>query len=58
MQADSTRTVRDQEKHANAESEVPMGTTRADGGRRLDEETWEQCHDGAALARWSSVNRG
>ena len=58
LQTDSTRTVRDQEKHANTESEVQIGTTRADGCRRLDEEAWEQCYDGATVARWSPVNRG
>ena len=49
--------MRDQEKHANTESEVQMGTTRADGGRRLDEETREQCYDAGTVARWSAVNR-
>ena len=47
-----------QEKHANTEGEMQMGATRADGCRRLDEETWEQCYDGATVARWSPVNRG
>ena len=32
LQTDSTRTVCDQEKHANIEGEVQMGTTRANGG--------------------------
>ena len=27
-----------------------MGTTRADGCRRLDEEAWEQCYDVATVA--------
>ena len=30
----------DQDKYANTEDEVQMGTTRADGSRRLDEEAW------------------
>ena len=58
LQADSTRTVCDQEKYANAEGEVEMGTTRADGSRCLDEEAWEQCYDVATVARRSPVNRG
>ena len=58
MQADNTRAVCDQEKRANIEGEVWMGATRADGCRRVDEETWEKCYDGAIVARWSSVNRG
>ena len=37
-QTDSTRTVCDQEQHANTEGEVQMGTTRADGCRRFAEE--------------------
>ena len=31
--------MRDQKEHADTEDEVQMGTTRADGRRRLDEET-------------------
>ena len=50
--------MRDQEEHADTEGEVQMGTTRADGRRRLDEETWEQCYDVATVARWCPVNRG
>ena len=34
-----------------------MGTTRADGRRRLDEEAWEQRYDVATVARWCPVNR-
>ena len=45
-------------EHANTEGEVQMGTTRADGCRRLDEETWEQRYDVGTVARWSPVNRG
>ena len=58
LQTDSTRIMRDQKEHADTEGEVQMGTTRADGRRRLDEEAWEQCHDVATVARWSPVNRG
>ena len=58
LQTDSTITVRDQEKYANTEGEVQMGTTRADGCRRLDEEAWEQRNDVATVARQSLVNRG
>ena len=58
MQTDSTRTVCDQEEHANTEGEVQMGTTRRDGCRRHDEEAWQQCYDVATVARWSPVNRG
>ena len=50
--------MRDQKEHADTEGEVQMGTTRADGRRRLDEEAWEQCYDVATVARWSPVNRG
>ena len=42
---ESTRTVCDQEEHANTEGKVQLGTTRADGCRRLDEEAWEQRYD-------------
>ena len=48
----------DQEKYANTEDEVQMGTTRADGSRPLDEEAWEQRYDVATVARRSLVNRG
>ena len=48
----------DQDKYANTEDEVQMGTTRADGSRRLDEEAWEQRYDVATVARRSPVNRG
>ena len=34
-----------------------MGTTRADGCRGLDEETWVLCYGGATVARWILVNR-
>ena len=34
-----------------------MGTTRADGRRRFDEEAWEQCYDVATVARWCPINR-
>ena len=50
--------MRDQEEHADTEGEVQMGTTRADGRRRLDKEAWEQCCDVATVARWCPVNRG
>ena len=46
------------EQHADTEGEVQVGTTRADGRRRLDEETWEQCYDVATVARWCPINRG
>ena len=46
------------EEHANTEGKVQMGTTRADGRRRLDEEAWEQRYDVATVARWSLINRG
>ena len=58
LQTDSTITVCDQKEHANTEGEVQMGTTRADGRRRLDEEAWEQRYDVATVARRSPVNRG
>ena len=58
LQTDSTRIMRDQKEHADIEGEVQMGTTRADGRRRLDAEAWEQCYDVATVARWSPVNRG
>ena len=58
LQTDSTRIMRDQKEHADTEGEVQMGTTRADGVRRLDEEAWEQCYDVVTVARWSPVNRG
>ena len=38
LQTDSTIIMRDQKEHADTEGEVQMGTTRADGRRRLDEE--------------------
>ena len=57
MQTDSTRIMRDQKEHADTEGEVQMGTTRADGCRRLDREEWEQRYDVATAARWSAVNR-
>ena len=50
--------MRDHKEHADTEGEVQMGTSRADGRRRLDEEAWEQRHDVATVARWSPVNRG
>ena len=50
--------MRDQREHADTEGEVQMGTTRADGRRRLNEEAWEQWYDVATVARWSPVNRG
>ena len=34
--------MRDLEKLADTEGEVQMGTTRADGRRRLDAETWDK----------------
>ena len=36
----------------DTEGEVQMGTTRAAGRRRLDEEAWEQRYDVATVARW------
>ena len=48
----------DQKEHANTEGELQMGTARADGCRRLDEEAWEQYYDAATVARWSPFNRG
>ena len=51
----ATRTVCDQEKYANTEGEVQMGTTRADGSRRIDEEAWEQRYDVATVARRSPI---
>ena len=53
LQADRTRVMRDQEEHTNAEGEMQMGTSRADGCRRLDEEAWEHCNGVATLARSS-----
>ena len=50
LRTDSTRIMRDQKKHADTEGEMQMGTTRADGCRRLDEEAWEQCYDVATVA--------
>ena len=58
LQTDSTRTLCDQEKYANIEGEVQMGTTRADGSRLLDEDAWEQRYHVATVARRSPVNRG
>ena len=58
MPTDSTRTVCDQDKHANTEGEMQMVTTREDGCRRLDEEAWEQHYDVATVARWITVDRG
>ena len=48
----------DQKEHANTEGELQMGTARANGCRRLDEEAWEQYYDAATVARWSLFNRG
>ena len=58
LQTDGTRIMRDQKEHADTEGEVQMGTTRADGRRRLDEEKSEQCYHVATVARWCPVNRG
>ena len=44
--------------HTNMEGEMQMGAARADGGRRLDEEAWEQYYEAAAVAGWSPFNRG
>ena len=44
--------MRDQEEHADTESEVQMGTTRADGRRRFDEEAWGQYYDVTIFAGW------
>ena len=41
--------MRDQKEYADTEGEVQMGTTRADGRRRLDEEAWELCDDAATV---------
>ena len=46
-----------QEKYANTEGEVQLGTTRADGSRRLDEDAWEQRYDVAIVARRSPIHR-
>ena len=48
----------DQKEYANIEGEMQMGTARADGRRRLDEEAREQCDDAATVARWSPFNCG
>ena len=40
------------------EGEMQMGAARVDGGRRLDEEAWEQCYEAEAVAGWSPFNRG
>ena len=58
MQTDSTRIMRDQKEHADTEGEVQMGTSRADGCRRLDEEACEQRYDVVTVAGRSLVNRG
>ena len=50
--------MRDQEEHADTEGEVQMGTTRADGRRRLNEEAWVQYYDVTTFAEWCPVNRG
>ena len=50
--------MRDQKEHADTEGDVMMGSTRADGRRRLDEVAWEYCCDVVTVARWSPVNRG
>ena len=57
VQTDSTRIMCLQEKYANTEGEVQLGTTRADGSRRLDEEEWEQRYDVAIVARRSPIHR-
>ena len=44
----------DPKEHANAEGEMLMGTTRADGSRCLDEEAWEQYYKAATAARRGS----
>ena len=56
LQTDSAGVLRDQEEHANAEGEMQMGTSRADGRRCLDEEAREQCNDLGTLARRGSLN--
>ena len=48
----------DQEQHANAESEVQMGASRADGGRRPDEVALEQYYDAAIITGWGPFNCG
>ena len=48
----------DQKEHANTEGEVQMGTSRADGCRRLDEEAQEQYDNAATAARWGPLNHG
>ena len=40
------------------ESEVQMDAARADGGRRPDEEAWEQYYDAAIITGWSPFSRG
>ena len=52
------KNLRDQKEPADIEGEVQMGTTRADGRRRLDEKPWEQFYDVATVARWCPINRG
>ena len=46
------------EKRTNIEGEMQMGAARADGGRRFDEEAWDQYYVAAAVAGWSPFNRG
>ena len=56
LQTESAGVLRDQKEHANAEGEMQMGTSRADGRRCLDEEAREQSNDLATLARRGSLN--
>ena len=42
---DRARIMCNPKEHANIDSKVQMGPARADGCRRLDEETWEQYYD-------------
>ena len=41
----------DQKEYANTEGDMQMGTTRADGCRRLDNQAREQRDDAATVAR-------
>ena len=51
----------DQKEHANTEGEVQMGTTRADGCRRLDEEAWRtalrccDCYEIESFQSWMKI---
>ena len=36
---------------------LQMGAALADGGRRLDQQAWEQHYEAAAIVGWSPFNR-